>query len=400
MSTMPSEHHPSQPGQKADTRVRYIEDLAGPDDAWITITDAARITRTSEAMARRWVTSGRLPVKRQAVGVNQQTRLVRLSDVAAIRPIIDPTAAFSDEMHKLDLPSIPRQQAHILREHERLTQQVQQGQHAVDEVRRDLREARMHQQQAIEDLHQQYSTHQNELHQRQTLQQQQHDALAMQVQDQTHALEQMTNDMMEQRKQLQREVERLRTTVMEQFKAAQHEREQKLSELDGDHRRQREQLREDLTTLFQQHFERIQDILKIMGNTLAQCDQDRDQLEQDLATQQQSLVLLREDLTTLLEQQGHEIKSAFEQQIAQQVQDRSALGDRLEKMEQWREQLAAQEYQQRFTAQDDQLQLLSKLLQEERAERKTFSEQLTAQQEQVQSLHREIDRLKQCQAET
>src|SRR5258708_5719644 len=114
----------------------------------------------------------------------------------------------------------------------------------------------MHQQQAIEDLHQQYSTHQNELRQKQTLQQQQHDALAMQVHDQTHELEQMTNDMMEQRKQLQREVERLRTTVMEQFKAAQHEREQKLSELDGDHRRQREQLREDLTTLFQQHFER------------------------------------------------------------------------------------------------------------------------------------------------
>jgi len=116
VSTIEPEQQSPQASHNAETRVQYREDLAGPDDAWITITDAARITRTSEAMARRWVASGRLPIKRQPGGINQQTRLVRLSDVATIRPIIDPTAAISEEIHKLDLPSIPRQQAHISRE--------------------------------------------------------------------------------------------------------------------------------------------------------------------------------------------------------------------------------------------------------------------------------------------
>src|SRR5690348_4638608 len=127
------------PGNKT-THVRYVEDLASPEDAWVSITDAARITRTSEAMARRWVTSGRLPVKRQPVGLNQQTRLVRLSDVATIRPIIDPTAAISDEVHKLDLPSIPRQQAQMQQDHERLWHQVQEGQRVASELRTTLQE--------------------------------------------------------------------------------------------------------------------------------------------------------------------------------------------------------------------------------------------------------------------
>src|SRR5690348_14966786 len=91
-----------------EDRTRYVEDLASPEeypgDAWISITDAARITRTSEAMARRWVTSGRLPVKKDAVGIPPRTRLVRLSDVAKIRPIVDPTAAITGEVRKLDLP--------------------------------------------------------------------------------------------------------------------------------------------------------------------------------------------------------------------------------------------------------------------------------------------------------
>src|SRR5215472_2301191 len=70
-----------------DDLVQYVEELAGPEeypegDAWLSIIDAARITRTSEAMARRWVTSGRLKVKKEPVGIPPRTRLVRLSDVA------------------------------------------------------------------------------------------------------------------------------------------------------------------------------------------------------------------------------------------------------------------------------------------------------------------------------
>ncbi len=85
MSTSPAEQHKAGKGDL----VQYVEELAGPEeypegDAWMSLTDAARITRTSEAMTRRWVTSGRLKVKKEPVGVPPRTRLVRLSDVAKI----------------------------------------------------------------------------------------------------------------------------------------------------------------------------------------------------------------------------------------------------------------------------------------------------------------------------
>ena len=131
-----------------EDRIQYVEELAPPDvypegDAWISLTDAARVTRTSEAMARRWVTSGRLKVKKEAVGIPPRTRLVRLSDVAAIRPIVDPTAAITDEVRKLDLPSIPRQQVQIMEDHQRLLALIdaltQRGEHEASELRAQVR---------------------------------------------------------------------------------------------------------------------------------------------------------------------------------------------------------------------------------------------------------------------
>src|SRR5258708_31946693 len=63
MSTSPSEQRKAEQEEGRDDLVQYVEELAGPEeypegDTWISLTDAARITRTSEAMARRWVTSG------------------------------------------------------------------------------------------------------------------------------------------------------------------------------------------------------------------------------------------------------------------------------------------------------------------------------------------------------
>src|SRR5712692_12076096 len=125
MSTIPPEQRKAQQDAGKDDLVQYVEELAGPEDAWISLTDAARITRTSEAMARRWVTSGRLQVKKEPVGIPPRTRLVRLSDVAKIRPIVDPTAAITGEVRKLDLASIPRQQLQIMEDHQRLTKLMQ-----------------------------------------------------------------------------------------------------------------------------------------------------------------------------------------------------------------------------------------------------------------------------------
>jgi chromosome segregation ATPase len=143
MQEMTSEQRQAAQDQK-ESRIKYVEELASadeypPGDGWISITDAARVTRTSEAMARRWVTSGRLPVKPGEHGIPPRTRLVRLSDVAKIRPIVDPTAAITDDTRKLDLPSIPRQQQQIMEEHQRLLVEVGKLQLTIEQVKSETR---------------------------------------------------------------------------------------------------------------------------------------------------------------------------------------------------------------------------------------------------------------------
>ncbi len=145
MNTFDPEQRKAEEKAAKEARMQYVEELAGPDvyldgDAWISLTDAARVTRTSEAMARRWVTSGRLPVKKETVGIPPRTRLVRLSDVAAIRPIVDPTAAITGEVRKLDLPSIPRQQLQIMEDHQRLLTQSEALRQTVERETTELRD--------------------------------------------------------------------------------------------------------------------------------------------------------------------------------------------------------------------------------------------------------------------
>src|SRR5438876_2054140 len=122
MSPKPQQAQPQDQGEH--DLVRYVEDLAGPNDYWVSITDAARITRSSEVMARRWVTSGRLPIRKQPVGLNQRTRMVRASDLEQIRPIVDPSAALTDQVRKVDLPSIPREQQRLREAQQHLASQV------------------------------------------------------------------------------------------------------------------------------------------------------------------------------------------------------------------------------------------------------------------------------------
>ncbi len=94
-------------------------------------------------MTRRWVASGRLPVRKEPVGINQRTRLVRASDVARIRPIVDPTAAITDDIHRLDLLSIPRQQAQIQQDHRQLMELVQTIEEIVHQARSGLEQLTM-----------------------------------------------------------------------------------------------------------------------------------------------------------------------------------------------------------------------------------------------------------------
>jgi hypothetical protein len=103
----------------------YVEELAGPDDYWLSLTDAARVCRVQDVSIRRAIKRKVLPVRRQRAGQNKRTRLVRASDLAqAGFPIIDTSAAITTEVGKVDVLSIPRQQQQIMHEHQEFLTQL------------------------------------------------------------------------------------------------------------------------------------------------------------------------------------------------------------------------------------------------------------------------------------
>src|SRR5258706_15931077 len=353
MSTPPSEQRKAS----KDDLVQYVEELAGPEDAWISLTDAARITRTSEAMTRRRVTSGRLKVKKEPVGVPPRTRLVRMSDVAAIRPIVDPTAAITGEVRKLDLASIPRQQLQIVEDHQRLTKLMQ-------DVLEASKQHEASTQAALQQVTARVGELSEELQHAQDLEHQQREALAEQVRDQAQQIEQSNDQLVEQERQHQHDLEQLRTHLLDQLTASQQEWERALSRQSQEHRSQ------------------------------------VDEVRRDLAQQQEALTTLRRDMTTLVEQQVREVLTALEQLSRDQAHDVATLTERLEQLTQRIEQVATQAeaaqitalgYQKRADAQDRLIQTLTASLQEEHEARKTLSEQLATQQGQIQALRREID---------
>ena len=364
MSTQLPEERQTPQSKSGNAKIRYIEELAGEEDAWVSITDAARITRTSEAMARRWVTSGRLPVKQQGFGINQHTRLVRLSDVAAIRPIIDPTAAISNDVHTLDLPSIPRQQAQLMHDHEHLLQQVLAGQETLEE-------------------------------------------LSIQVLDQKNALGQSQQISLEQEKKIHHEMELLHTTLSGQLETTQttmqhmiQERVDALTRRNHDWQAHMERLQHDLTSAYQQQDERTQKAFEEMAGTVSRQHEEH---RHELTEQQKTFTGQHEVLTRFVETQIEEIKGSLEQVVRQWEQYHTMHTERLEKLEQWLGQVITRgkdthsivsEYQKRVLAWERQLKTLTKTTQDEIKERKKLSEHFIAQQKQIQLLRRELDVLK------
>lgn len=103
---------------------KYVTDLVGPDDRWVSVTDASRIGRRQEHTIRTWIAQGLLPVHPERVGINKKTRQVRLSDLATLTPIIDPDAGIATDLGTLDLPSIPKQQQQLMAQMTTLRQEV------------------------------------------------------------------------------------------------------------------------------------------------------------------------------------------------------------------------------------------------------------------------------------
>ena len=101
-----------------------MTELAGPDDRWVSVTDASRIGRRQEHTIRSWIAQGLLPVNPVRVGINKKTRQVRLSDLATVTPIVDPDAGIATDLGTLDLPSIPKRQQQLMEQMAALQQDV------------------------------------------------------------------------------------------------------------------------------------------------------------------------------------------------------------------------------------------------------------------------------------
>ncbi len=365
MNTFDPERRKAEEHAAKEARMQYVEELASaeayPDgDAWISLTDAARVTRTSEAMARRWVTSGRLPVKKEAVGIPPRTRLVRLSDVAAIRPIVDPTAAITGEVRKLDLPSIPRQQLQIMEDHQRL---LTQNEALRQMVERETGELRAHLRLGLDTL-------EAHLHSRQ-------DTLATHV---TQQLALLRDSVAEQRtttrKSIQEqraELERLAATLADQgqqFAQAHAELVERLDTLD---QTQQHRLEEAITRLDAED-ERQHRQLEVLNNTLTQATERLEQQKRDITAQREALERDQARDVALLTAQIE----ALDPRLAQIVTDvRNAFAP----------------VQKRADAQAQHFHELTQDIQQEREARQALSATLATQQEQLDDLRELVETL-------
>jgi hypothetical protein len=408
---MTAPHESTSASQEAvkDGQIRFVEELADQQDYWMSLTDAARVTRTSETMVRRWVTTGRLPIKREPTGINQRTRLVRASDVASIRPIVDPTAAITDEIHKLDLLSIPRQHAQILQEHQRLLAMVQQGRQQMEEhlhhTRLALEQGAMELQQQVQEWDRRFSEYRTAWQRALDLQHQQHEALIVQTQE----IEQRIKQLEVQGKQQQHTLEDLTSQFEKTHDAVQEslqEMQRYLDKLDQKFHQQAERMDHELSARLEGQEKRFQDMLGRTEETFIHHNLAQKQMRNDLQNLQQGLSTQQETLMARIEQQGNEVKQALEQQWLEQMQERD---EHIEMLEQRLEAAVAQEqatckqwlaHLEQAKIQDQRLQSLTVMLQEERADRQSLAEQLKLQQEQLQRLYREYLNVKTGQIET
>lgn len=99
---------------------RYVEELADPDDCWLSMTDAARVAGIHDKTVQNWIKTGVLPVRPGGSGVNKRTRQVRRSDLAGLTPIINPDAGIATKDGSVYLASVPAELAGIKEDYQRL----------------------------------------------------------------------------------------------------------------------------------------------------------------------------------------------------------------------------------------------------------------------------------------
>jgi chromosome segregation ATPase len=390
-------HHGNKPNP-----TRFVEELANEQDYWMSLTDAARVTRSSEPMVRRWVSAGRLPVRKEPAGINQRTRLVRASDVAQIRPIVDPTAAITDDIHKLDLLSIPRQQEQIVRDQRLLTEQIQG-------IQREI-EAQVKPIQATLELHatelrtlaqdwmQRFTAQQTQWQQVLDLHQQRYTGLDVQVEQLKQASEHFRQTLQKLEALQQLAVANLTDQITNDraaIQTAMQEIQQSLARLDQAIQQQTERLAHDFATRLTQQEVQFQAIFADIKEAIAQQEQERKQVQQTVLDNQEHLHVQQQMLQARIEkvegiQEQH--WSALTHEQFTQYEYMKNMVQRVEALESKRDEWV--EAQERIKDQDKKLQWLTMLLQDERAARQVLAEQSTRQQEQLQALYQELERFK------
>lgn len=322
---------------------QHVEELAGPDDFWLTITDAARATRRQDVSIRRWIAKGLLPVRRQNVGLNQRTRLVRASDLAKLTPIIDPAGAISTAQGRLDLTSIPVQQAHIKAAQQQISAQLEQFAETVKSNAEDARQAldaqRSQQQQYLVSLRTEFEA---------SLEQQRANAtrqfgeietsLAHLREDMTKQLQTLTSKMA----QLRAEYEQTSSRLQAHIEATETTLSQHIAAL----REQLQAMAQDWQAKLSDQQQELVGLSNRLAERIARETQEREQLadyimkltssvmnhEQQLALEQQERQQLARDVTgmaaIIAKQQvafDHETgeRDALAEQLAQQVQQQA-----------------------------------------------------------------------------
>lgn len=265
---------------------QQVDALAGPEDYWLTITDAARATRRQDITIRRWIATGQLPVRRLAVGLNQRTRQVRASDLARLTPIIDPTAVITGEEGRLNLMSIPVEQAQLRAGQQQLQQHVaalrEHVEHQGQTFRQALTEHRLafqqHQEQLREALAAQFS--------------QVHEALF----GTRTALETMRTEQQQRLAQHEQELERLRQSFDMQSTASQEAPQRSAGE------QVMEQALQTLEEWMTSEFAKLMDQLETLTAQVTASTQSFDHTQQRLQQQEQQIERLMETTARLAEQ--------------------------------------------------------------------------------------------------
>lgn len=367
-----------------ESRIKYVDELANaadypPGDAWISITDAARVTRTSEAMARRWVTSGRLPIKPGDYGIPPRTRLVRLSDVAKIRPIVDPTAAISDDTRKLDLPSIPRQQAQIMQDHQHLLVETGKALLAVEQLKEETRKQLEEQLDLLKKQCALINTLEERLNDLSKLVEETSNTVT------THGgtLEQLTTELTTLQGQLQQARAELAANITEASQAQQTRLQEATTRLDTRAEAQERTLTE------------ISSTLATAQAAIEQTRQEQAALEKRQKAAQENQT---QALRTEMAQQAHDLAKELQQLESDQAKDIASINSQIESINTGLDQAnsaitAARQIatgsQTQARAQESRITELQQELEDERSARRILEQQLAALTQRVNALSSE-----------